>query len=123
MLMAQAIKERKDPRNSETCWALLERVAASEQLRRAARLQELLLYLGKRSLKDGFSRIQEQEIGSKVFGRPESYDTSIDNIVRTNVSDLRKRIQTYFNAEGLHEPLVMEIPRGSYIPVFRKRAG
>lgn len=108
--------------DTEACWALLERVAASAQLRRAARLQELLFYVGRRSLKDGCDRVHEQEIGSHVFHRPDSYDTSIDNIVRTNVSDLRKRIEAYFNSEGLHEALILEIPRGSYVPVFRPRA-
>ncbi len=107
---------------TETCWALLERVAASGPLKRATRLQELLFYVGKRSLKDGCDRVHEQEIGTKVFRRPDSYDTSVDNIVRTNVSDLRKRIETYFNSEGSHETLIMEIPRGSYVPVFRYRA-
>lgn len=112
------IKELPDP---ESCWALLERVAAGTQLRRAARLQELLFFLGKRSLKDGCDRVHEQEIGSNVFHRPAVYDTNVDNIVRTNVSDLRKRIDAYFGSEGSDEPLVMEIPRGSYIPVFRPR--
>ena len=107
--------------DTEACWALLERVAASAQLRRAARLRELLFYVGKRSLKDGCDRVHEQEIGSQVFSRPDSYNTSVDNIVRTNVSDLRKRIEAYFNSEGSHEALLMEIPRGSYVPVFRYR--
>lgn len=106
----------------ETCWALLERVAASSHLRRAARLQELLFYMGKRSLKDRCDRLQEQEIGVQVFGRPDSYDTTFDNIVRTNVSDLRKRLEAYFNSEGAHEKLIVEIPRGNYLPVFRYRS-
>lgn len=108
--------------NSDACWALLERIASSAQLKRSARLQELLFYVGKRSLQDGCDRIQEQEIGSKVFHRADLYDTNADNIVRTNVSDLRKRIEIYFNSEGSHEALTMEIPRGSYVPVFRFRA-
>lgn len=107
--------------DTDSCWALLERVAGSASLKRATRLQELLFYVGKRSLKDGCGRVHEQEIGSKVFRRPESYDTNVDNIVRTNVSDLRKRIEMYFSSEGSDEPLIMEIPRGSYIPVFRYR--
>lgn len=107
--------------DTDACWALLERVAASAQLRRAVRLQELLFYVGKRSLNDGCDRVHEQEIGSRVFHRPESYDTNVDNIVRTNVSDLRKRIQAYFDSEGAHETLIMEIPRGSYVPVFHDR--
>ncbi len=103
------------------CWELLERVAHSAQLRRAARLQELLLFLGKRLLTDRCNRLQEQEIGAKVFHRPDSYDTSLDNIVRASVSDLRRRIEAYFNSEGSRETLLVEIPRGSYIPVFRPR--
>ena len=108
--------------DKEACWALLERLAASAQLKRSVRLQELLFYIGKRYLKDGCDRVHEQEIGFQVFKRADSYDTSLDNIVRTNVSDLRKRIETYFLSEGAREPLTMEIPRGSYIPVFRYRS-
>ncbi len=106
---------------SEVCWALLERVVSSPQLRRAARLREFLLFVGQRSLKDGLDQIHEQEIGSKVFGRPADYDTSLDNIVRVNASELRKRIEDYFESDGASEPLVMEVPRGSYKPVFRQR--
>jgi hypothetical protein len=107
--------------NGEARWELIQRVAHSAQLRRAPRLQELLLFIGKRSLKDGCDRLQEHEIGASVFHRPDSYDTSLDNIVRTSVSDLRRRIEAYFNAEGASETLFVEIPRGSYIPVFRSR--
>jgi hypothetical protein len=104
---------------SEACWALLERIVASPQLRRAARLREFLMYVGQRSLKDGLDQIHEQEIGSNVFGRPADYDTSLDNIVRVNASELRKRIEDYFESDGAAEPLIMEVPRGSYKPVFR----
>jgi hypothetical protein len=107
--------------DSDSCWALLERIATSSQLKRAARLQELLFYIGKRSLKDGFETVHEQQIGVDVFSRPEGYDTSADNIVRTNMSDLRKRLESYFESEGRDETLVMEIPRGSYVPVFKYR--
>jgi hypothetical protein len=107
--------------DAEECWALLERVAASSHLRRATRLQELLHYLGKRSLKDHLETVHEQMVGVEVFRRPEGYDTSADNIVRTSVSDLRKRIDAYFNSEGADELLIMEIPRWNYVPAFRYR--
>lgn len=115
-----ALPEKEFP-DSEVCWALLERVVASPQLKRAARLREFLLYVGQRSLKDGFGQVHEQEIGSKVFGRAANYDTSLDNIVRVNASELRKRIEDYFETDGASETLVLEIPRGSYKPVFRER--
>ena len=101
--------------------ALVERVASSEQFSRSARLRDFLLYVGKQSLKEGFPEIHEQEIGARVFGRPASYDRSADNIVRVNATELRKRIESYFETTGAKEPFVFKIPRGGYRLVFRRR--
>jgi hypothetical protein len=106
----------------EDCWRVLEGAAASPQLKRAARLREFLLYVGRKSIKEGSDDIHEQEIGQVVFGRREGYDTSQDNIVRVSATELRRRVDAYFGAEGKDEPLMFEIPRGSYMPVFRLRA-
>jgi hypothetical protein len=101
--------------------ALIERVASSEQFSRSARLRDFLLYVGRQSLKEGFPDIHEQEIGAKVFGRPASYDRTADNIVRVNATELRKRIESYFDSTGANERFVFEIPRGAYRLVFRRR--
>lgn len=101
--------------------ALIDRVVASDQFSRSVRLRDFLLYVGKKSLKEGSPNIHEQEIGAKVFGRSDSYDCSADGIVRVNATELRKRIESYFESAGVNEPLVFEIPRGSYRPVFRWR--
>jgi len=106
----------------EACWKVLEGASASSQLKRAARLREFLLYVGRKSIKEGTSDIHEQEIGQAVFGRRESYDTSQDNIVRVSATELRKRVDAYFASDGKEEQLIFEIPRGSYTPVFRMRA-
>jgi hypothetical protein len=103
------------------CWKVMERAAASVQLKRAARAREFLFYVGSKSLKEGCTEIHEQEIGHAVFGRDPDYETSLDNIVRVSATDLRKRIDGYFANEGADEPLIFEIPRGSYTPVFRWR--
>jgi hypothetical protein len=101
--------------------ALVERVAASVELRRAARLRAFLLYVCEQTLSHGVTVIHEQEIGNAVFGRPQSYDTSIDNIVRVNATELRKRLERYFAEEGAQEDILLEIQRGSYSPTFRRR--
>jgi len=119
--MTEPVLQIQEQPAPDVCWGLLERIASSVYVKRAARLQELLLYLGKSSLKDGCETIHEQKIGVEVFGRSADYDTSDDNIVRTNVSELRKRVEAYFEGEGANEALIVEIPRGSYVPVFRYR--
>lgn len=100
---------------------LLEKVAASDSFQKSKRLRDLLLYLGERSLQDPHCTLREQEIGVEVFGRPPDYDTSHDTLVRVHVSQLRKKLQEFFVTEGRKEPLVIEIPKGSYVPVFRPR--
>ncbi len=116
------MEEAADQPTVEERRALIDRVAASAQFRRSARLRDFLLYVGGQSLKEGCPQIHEQEIGAKVFGRSSSYDRSQDNIVRVNATELRKRIDLYFVSEGAHETLLLEIPRGGYKPVFRRRS-
>jgi hypothetical protein len=102
-------------------WELIERIRDSQKFKRAERLRELLLYIATQSIKAGINSIPEQEIGEAVFGRPSDYDTSLDNIVRVNASELRKRLEHYFLNEGAQETLVVEIPRGAYLPIFYRR--
>ena len=101
---------------------LLHRVAAAPRFQKSKRLRELLLYLGEHSLQDPAYVLREQEIGVEVFGRPADYDTSHDTLVRVQISQLRKKLQEHFSDEGRDEPLIIEIPKGNYVPVFRPRA-
>ncbi len=115
------VLQNKEMPDTEICQALLDRILSSPQLKRSVRMRELLAYVGRRALEEGCEQLHEQEIGTEVFGRGAGYDTSSDNIVRVNATELRKRIDAYFESEGANERLIMEIPRGSYIPVFRYR--
>ena len=101
---------------------LLRRVASAPRFQKSKRLRDLLLYLGERSLDNPACILHEQEIGVDVLGRPADYDTSHDTLVRVQVSQLRKKLQEHFSVEGRDEPLVIEIPKGSYVPIFRQRA-
>jgi hypothetical protein len=100
---------------------LLQRAAASPQFQKSKRLRDLLVYLGERALHDPNCTLHEQEIGVDVLGRPADYDTSHDTLVRVLVSQLRKKLHEHFAAEGRDEPVIIEIPKGSYVPVFRPR--
>ena len=100
---------------------MVRRIAASGPFSRSARLREMLQYLSGKVLDEQIFDVHELEVGHQVFGRPEHYDTTADNIVRVHASLLRKRLAEYFRTEGRDEELVIEIPRGNYAPVFRPR--
>jgi hypothetical protein len=108
--------EGSDPR-----WDLVQRTAASASLRKSRRLRDLLLFVCERALADPGNALREQEIGTAVFGRPADFDTSHDTLVRVHASQLRKRLQQHFTSDGASEPIIIEIPKGTYVPVFRER--
>jgi hypothetical protein len=77
--------------------------------------------LGERALQDPNCSLHEQEIGEDALGRPAGYDTSHDTLVRVSVSQLRKKLHEHFTTDGHDESVIIQIPLGSYIPVFRPR--
>ena len=105
---------QNDPR-----WQLIQRVIASPHLRGSVRLRDFLLYVTDCSLRDAPEEATEQQIGVHVFQRTAGYNSSEDSIVRTQARILRQKLTAYFAAEGLFEDLIVEIPKGQYVPVFR----
>ena len=101
--------------------ALLQRVLSSRQFEKSPRIRQLLVYVCERTSRDSLAQIHEQEIGHAVFGRSADYDTSQDNIVRVTASQARKKLEQYFAGEGQSERVILEIPKGQYLPVFRER--
>ncbi len=98
--------------------ALLERVLASRHFAKSGLLSRFLRYICERSLTGGGNALTEHHIGVHVFGRPDGYDSSADNIVRNYARQLRNRLDDYYREEGQSELLRLEVPRGGYKPVF-----
>jgi hypothetical protein len=98
--------------------ALLERVASSRHFAKSALLSRFLRYICERYLAGAGHALTEHHIGVHVFGRPERYDCSADNIVRNYARQLRNRLDDYYRWEGRKEPLRLEVPRGGYKPIF-----
>ena len=100
---------------------IVQRVAASASFQRSPRLRELLIFICERAIQNRTDELHEQQIGCGVFGRKPGYNPAEDNIVRVEVRQLRKRLDEYFSAEGKDEPVLIVIPKGSYVPVFEPR--
>jgi hypothetical protein len=100
---------------------LIERVITSNQFRSSLRLREFLLYIAECALKGTPEAATEQQIGVHVFHRPPGYNSSEDSIVRTHARLLRQRLAEYFSTDGAAEPVIIEVPKGHYLPAFRLR--
>lgn len=103
------------------CKAVVQRLAASASLRKAHRLRDFLLFVTERAFANRPEELTEHSIGVHVFGRPPHYTPAEDNIVRVSARQLRTKIQEYFSGEGLNEPWIIEIPKGTYVPTFCRK--
>ncbi|MDR3718522.1 MAG: hypothetical protein P4K98_06945 [Bryobacteraceae bacterium] len=99
----------------------MARIASSPQFRRAAKLRDFLTYVVEQTLQSRSDALNEYQIGRVVFGRSEDYSPSEDNVVRAHARQLRVKLSEYFATAGKNEPLVVEIPKGTYVPVFSQR--
>src|SRR5499427_10548592 len=97
----------------------LERILQSPGFVRNDRLSRFLRFVVERHLQDRDNELKESLIAIEVFGRPPGYDPKRDPIVRAEASRLRARLSEYYLAQGKDDPVVIELPRGGYIPVVR----
>ncbi|MCX6621033.1 MAG: hypothetical protein NTY38_08110 [Acidobacteria bacterium] len=68
------------------------------------------------ALEGELDRLKERVIGSALYGRQPDYDTGTDSIVRVTAAEVRKRLDIYNERTAGTEPVVIELPTGSYIP-------
>lgn len=78
-----------------------------------------LRFVVERQLAGRRAELKEYTIGVEVFDRDSRYDPRVDPIVRVEARRLRSKLEAYYHAEGRSDELVIDLPKGSYVPVFR----
>lgn len=96
----------------------LERILASRHFQRSERLSSFLRHICEQNLAGRSSEINERDIGCAVFQLPKDFDPTIDGIVRSHASRLRRKLELYYLREGADETIRVIIPRGGYHPRF-----
>lgn len=96
------------------------RVERSATLRQSPQLRRLLRHLVLHAQRDGGHALREIAVGVEALGRdPSSFDPKRDPIVRTEARRLRAKLAAYYAGEGRNDPIVIEVPKGGYVPVLR----
>jgi TolB-like protein len=105
----------------EDVQAELERIANSPGFRQAERCLRLLRHVTTLALDGRRVELKEYSLGLTVFERPESFDPRVDPIVRQEMRRLRLKLAEYYQGEGNRDPLIIDLPKGTYVPEFRSR--
>ncbi len=92
--------------------SLLENILSSKTFSGSKTYGLLLKYLVDCSI-NGKSP-KEQNIAVEVLQKNEDFDPSIDTSVRVYIHKLRKSLDKYYQNEGKHDKIKLEIPKGHY---------
>ena len=98
----------------------LDRLLVHPLFANSKRYPALLAYTVEQTLLGNAADLKERSIGVEVFGRSPAYDANADPIVRITAGEVRKRLGLYYYDSTHNGELVIELPIGSYVPVFRQ---
>jgi adenylate cyclase len=108
--------------SSERIQTQAAKIVASREFSESERLRRFLQFTVEQTLRGQADQIKEYPIGVEVFGRGESFDQRTDPVVRIQAGKLRSKLERYYAGEGREDPIVIEYPKGSYVPNFTLRA-
>ncbi len=100
----------------------IEKLLSSHSLHGSESLCKLLRYLATQSLEHPGASPKEYQIATEVFGRQQDFDPHIDSMVRVQAGRLRTKLAEYYNSEGAEDPILVEIPKGTYALTFHHRS-
>jgi len=113
-------------REEQTISAELVRKALSQilnfgEISNAPILSKFLQFITDKKLLGQEDEIKEYTIGVEALGKPGDFNPQLDASVRIHAGRLRQVINRYYMGPGMNDELIIDIPKGSYIPVFRLR--
>jgi Tol biopolymer transport system component len=101
--------------------AQLKRILNSRTFTHSERLRRFLRYGVEQAIAGRPESLREYVIGLEVFDRRNDYNPANDPIVRVEARRLRSKLKDYYQSEGQQDPLIIDVPKGSYLPVFQPR--
>jgi hypothetical protein len=101
----------------------INKLVSSQTLHGSESLCKLLRYLAQHALEHPGTPLKEYQIATEVFGRPSDFDPHLDSTIRVQAGRLRLKLADYYGSEGAEDPVIVELPKGTYVPNFRVNLG
>ena len=99
----------------EQFYQQIDNIIKSHSLRSSESLCKLLQYLAKQALDHPDAPVKEYQIATEVYGRPADFDPQLDSTIRVQAGRLRLKLAEYYAGEGGSDPILVRIPKGSYL--------
>ena len=83
-------------------------------------MRRFLEFIVEHTLSSSNEHLKEMTIGIELYAGHGEFDPRITSVVRVDASRLRTKLREYYWSDGAADPLVIDLPKGSYTPVFRE---
>jgi TolB-like protein/Tfp pilus assembly protein PilF len=97
----------------------LSTLLAHGEFHASERNRRFLTYIVEETLQGRAERIKAYSIAIAAFDRSDDFDPLTDPIVRIEASRLRRSLEHYYLTAGKSDPVVIDMPKGSYVATFR----
>lgn len=115
----QSVVQELSPIPPQDIRAEMEKILCSPEFRGSAMLRNVLRFVVEKTLAGNAGEIKGYTIATQVLERKGDFDGNKDPIVRILAGRLRQALEHYYLTEGTHDPIIIDIPKGTYVPFFR----
>ena len=105
--------------SSEAINSQLNRILTSPTFLSSPQLRKFLQFVVSETLAGRADQIKQYTIGVRAYGYPANFDPRTDTVVRVHARRLRRALNSYYEGQGVEDPLIIEIPKGSYAPLIK----
>src|SRR5262245_8881527 len=96
--------------------AQLDRILTSQVFSRSQQLRRFLAFIVEQQLAGHSHSIKESVLAHELYGKGTDFDGGADPVVRVDARRLRDKLREYY--DGRSDPVVISLPKGSYVPAF-----
>lgn len=97
----------------------LQRILNFQRFKRSKILFCFLEFIVQEAMHYRADRIKEYTIAVNALKYSEDFSGNRNAIVRAHGVRLRKLLEVYYSTEGKSNDIIIELPKGSYVPVFK----
>jgi len=109
------------PPPSVTVTEQLHRILASPPFANAERMRRYLRFIVEHALSFPNESLKEMTVGMALYARKDDdFDPRTTAVVRVDATRLRVKLLEYYSSQGAGDPIVIDLPKGSYTPIFRE---
>ena len=120
-IIGSAAQVHTNQLSAESIRTQLSKILSSTTFARSGRLSRFLNFTVEQTIQGHGDHLKEFVIGIEVFDKGEAYDPRMDPIVRVEARRLREKLKKYYQTEGREDPLNINFPTGTYVPVVETR--